>query len=81
MTVGRAAGHGRRTVGTSGCARAKVTVQAWARGTFIARLFSLFILPAEMGIASGGFRGALPRKMMRGHVNELLAQLGGPPIQ
>ncbi len=59
----------------------QVTVQGWARGTFIARLMSFFILPAEMGVASGGFRGALPRKMARGHINELLAQLGGPPIQ
>ena len=59
----------------------QVTVQAWVRGTFIARLFSFFILPAEMGVASGGFRGALPRKMARGHINELMQQLGGPPIQ
>jgi hypothetical protein len=59
----------------------QVTVQGWARGTFIARLMSFFILPAEMGIASGGFRGALPRKMARGHVNELLMQLGAPQIQ
>jgi hypothetical protein len=57
-----------------------LTLQAWARGTFIARLFSFFILPAEMHIGSGGFKAALPRKIARENVNKLLAQLGGPPI-
>jgi hypothetical protein len=57
-----------------------LTLQAWIRGTFIARLFSLFILPAEMHVRSGGFKAVLPRNMARGHVNKLIAALGGPPI-
>ena len=57
-----------------------LTLQAWIRGTFIARLFSLFILPAEMHVRSGGFKAVLPRNMARGHVNKLIAALGGPAI-
>src|SRR5262245_3310686 len=57
-----------------------LTLQAWIRGTFIARLFSLFILPAEMHIRSGGFKAVIPRNMARGHVNKLIAELGGQPI-
>jgi hypothetical protein len=57
-----------------------LTLQAWIRGTFIARLFSLFILPAEMHIKSGGFKAVVPRNMARGHVNKLIAALGGQPI-
>jgi hypothetical protein len=57
-----------------------LTLQAWIRGTFIARLFSLFILPAEMHIRSGGFKAVLPRNMARGDVNKLINQLGGAPI-
>jgi len=57
-----------------------LTLQAWVRGTFIARLFSFFILPAEMHIGSGGLKAALPRKMARTAVNQLIQQLGGPPI-
>jgi hypothetical protein len=57
-----------------------LTLQAWIRGTFIARLFSLFILPAEMHIRSGGLKAVVPRNMARGHINKLIATLGGPPI-
>jgi hypothetical protein len=57
-----------------------LTLQAWIRGTFIARLFSLFILPAEMHIRSGGLKAVLPRNMARGEVNKLILALGGPPI-
>jgi hypothetical protein len=38
------------------------------------------MLPAEMHIRSGGFRAVLPRKIARGAVNELLAQVGAPLI-
>lgn len=56
-----------------------LTLQAWVHGTFIARLFSFFILPAEMPITSG-WRGALPRKMMRTEFNQLLQDFGAPPV-
>lgn len=55
-------------------------LEAWIRGTLFARIGSLFILPAEMGIESGGFRGVLPRGMARGDINVLLNSLGQPPI-
>jgi hypothetical protein len=58
-----------------------VTLQAWVRGTFIARLFSFFIVPAEMHVRSGGFVAVLPRRIARGGVNQLIAQLGGQQIQ
>jgi hypothetical protein len=57
-----------------------LTLQAWIRGTFLARLLSFFILPAEMHIRSGGFKAVVPRNMARGHVNKLIAALGGPQI-
>jgi hypothetical protein len=57
-----------------------VTLQAWVRMNLFVRLMALFILPAEMGIHSGGFRAVLPRKIARTAVNELLTDLGQPPI-
>ncbi len=44
------------------------------------RVFTFMLMPEEMGIESGGFVGALPRKIARKHVNMLLAYLGQPPI-
>ena len=38
------------------------------------------MLPAEMHIRSGGFRAALPRKIARNAVNDLLVQVGAQPI-
>jgi len=55
-------------------------IEAWIRANIIVRLMSFFILPSEMGIESGGFRGVLPRKIARKAVNTLLAQLGQSPI-
>ncbi len=46
----------------------------------LVRLSSLFMLPKQMGLESGGFRGALPRKIGREAVNKLLERLGQPPI-
>ena len=57
-----------------------IHLEAWVRAYFFVRLMSLFILPAEMGIKSGGLRGVWPRTMAREAVNKLLAQLGQPPI-
>jgi hypothetical protein len=58
----------------------KVVMEAWVRCNIFIRITSLFILPAEMGIQSGGFRGVLPRSIARNAVNVLLQQLGQPPI-
>lgn len=57
-----------------------VTLQAWVQIPLVSRIFLLFLLPAEMNIQSGGFRGVLPRSIARKAVNELLLQVGATPI-
>ena len=57
-----------------------VEVQAWLPISIFARIAALFMLPAEIHIRSGGFRAVLPRKIARNAVNELLVQVGAPPI-
>jgi hypothetical protein len=44
------------------------------------RLMALFMLPKQMSVESGGFRGALPRKIGRQAVNRLLEKLGQTPV-
>jgi hypothetical protein len=58
----------------------QMQLQAWVHNPLFARIMALFILPAEMNLESGGFRAVIPRKIARGAVNELLAQLGAPLI-
>ena len=58
----------------------EISIEAWIRANLFVRIFSLFILPPEMGIESGGFRAVLPRNIARKAVNALLAQLGQQPI-
>jgi hypothetical protein len=58
----------------------ETNIEAWIRANILVRLMSFFILPAEMGIESGGFRGVVPRNIARKAVNTLLAQLGQTPI-
>jgi len=58
----------------------ETTLEAWIRVNVIARLMALFIIPSEMGIESGGFRGAAPRSIARKAVNRLINQLGQSPI-
>lgn len=57
-----------------------VTLEAWVRCNLFMRIMSFFILPAEIGIESGGFKAVLPRKIARDGVNGLLHQLGVPLI-
>ena len=57
-----------------------VHVEAWIHATLVARICALFLIPADMGIESGGMKGILPRSIARGAVNNLFAQLGQPPI-
>lgn len=57
-----------------------LAVQAWVAPTFFARLFALFLIPAEMHVNSGGFVMVLPRNMARKPINEVLAQLKLPQI-
>lgn len=58
----------------------KTNIEAWIRANVFVRLMSLFILPAEMGIESGGFKDVLPRNIARKAVNTLLAHLRQSPI-
>lgn len=58
-----------------------VHLEAWIHSTLVARIGALFLIPADMGIESGGMKGVLPRKIARESVNKLLSQLGQPPIE
>jgi hypothetical protein len=57
-----------------------VHIEAWIHATLLARITALFLIPSDMGIESGGFKGVLPRSIARNSVNVLLAQLSQPPI-
>ncbi|MDX2089268.1 MAG: hypothetical protein SFX73_15540 [Kofleriaceae bacterium] len=58
----------------------QIELQAWVHNPLFARLMSLFILPAEMNVSSGGFRAVVPRNIARKAINELLAEVGAPLI-
>ena len=58
----------------------RVHLQAWVHVPLLARIVSLFLLPQEMGIQSGGFRAAVPRTMARDAINDLLAQVGASQV-
>lgn len=59
----------------------QVHLEAWIHANLLARISSLFLIPADMGIESGGMKGVLPRNMARSAVNKLLAECGQPPIE
>jgi hypothetical protein len=54
--------------------------EAWIRVNTFTRLFAFFLIPAEMGIESGGFKLVVPRKIARDAINKLMARLQLPPI-
>ncbi len=57
-----------------------VTMEAWLKIDFLTRLMSLFILPAEIGIQSGGAKAIVPRNTYRKQLNLFLERLGLPLI-
>jgi hypothetical protein len=57
-----------------------VHLEAWISANGLERFMSFFVLPKEITIESGGARAALPRKLGRDEVNELLGELGQQPI-
>jgi hypothetical protein len=57
-----------------------VRIEAFIHARLIARIGALFLIPEEKSIEPGGVVGVLPRKIGRDAVDELLAQLGQPPI-
>jgi hypothetical protein len=60
--------------------RTKVETQGWVHMPLINRIFTLFIMPAEMDLGSG-FMGVVPRRMARRDLNVLLEMLGQPSIE
>lgn len=58
----------------------ELVLEIWIRMNLFVRLLSLFILPAEMGIESGGVRSVMPRNIARNLVNQLLTHLRQPLI-
>jgi hypothetical protein len=54
-------------------------MQAWISANLVVRAFALFLLPAKIGIASGGLKAMLPRKILFAGVSRLpeVADLGG----
>jgi len=58
----------------------RMELQAWVHNPLLTRIMSLFILPPEMNLKSGGFRAVLPRGIARKAVNDLLAQVGAELI-
>ena len=57
-----------------------IHIEAWIAASLPARVMALFIVPAEITVASGGMVAALPRKMGRSEVNALLEKLGQEPL-
>lgn len=55
-------------------------LEAWIHASFINRLFSMFLLPEELAIESGGLRAVIPRTISRDAVNRLLVQVAQPLI-
>jgi hypothetical protein len=58
----------------------RLTIEGWLEVNLFVRFMSLFLLPARMHIRSGGFRAALPRRLARTAMNELLAELRAPLV-
>lgn len=54
----------------------EVEAKAWIPANLFVRLMTLFIIPKQMGIESGGFKGVLPRKIARESINRLIESLG-----
>ncbi len=51
-------------------------IESWIQVDIFTRAVTLFLLPKEMGVESGGFRLVVPRSIARTATNKLLTQLG-----
>ncbi|MBI3968820.1 MAG: hypothetical protein HY329_24550 [Chloroflexi bacterium] len=58
----------------------RVSLEAWIRNALFSRLVTLFILPAEIAVESGGMTAMVPRRIARVQLNDLLSRFGQPPI-
>lgn len=57
-----------------------VHLEVWVHGSQFNRILTLFLLPEEITIESGGIRALIPRSISRDSVNRLLIQLTQPLI-
>jgi hypothetical protein len=57
-----------------------VELQAWVHNMLLSRLLTLFLLPMEMSVRSGGFRAMVPRSIARNAINELLREMNATAI-
>jgi hypothetical protein len=55
-------------------------MEAWVWFPVYYRIFTLFLMPEELRVESGGVSGVIPRNKAREQVNALLQALGQPPI-
>ena len=58
----------------------KVELQVWVHNLLFSRLLTLFLLPMEMNVRSGGFRAMVPRSIARKAINELLREMKATEI-
>lgn len=58
----------------------EIGLEAWVRSRTLWQLYGLFLSPAEIGLESGGIQMWVPRRVARNAVNQLLKELGQPPI-
>lgn len=58
----------------------RAQLEAWVKASTFDRGRALFLIPAEMGLESGGAQMAVARTSGRKLVNTLLNRLGQPPI-
>jgi hypothetical protein len=59
----------------------RVHMEAYVYAPLLNRIMSLFLVPKECKIESGGFVASIPRAMARKDVNNLLETLGQPPLK
>ena len=57
-----------------------VHLETWIQCSPINRLFSLFMLPEEITLESGGMRAVIPRTISLDSVNRLMIKLGQPML-
>jgi hypothetical protein len=57
-----------------------VHLEVWVKADMLNRIVSMFILPEESKLDSGGFAAILPRNVSREAVNRLMVQIGQPLI-
>jgi hypothetical protein len=60
--------------------KGELELQVWVHNMLLSRLLTLFLLPMEMNVRSGGFRAMVPRSIARNAINELLREMNATEI-